>query len=1290
MGLKQSLSRLGHWLGASRIDAAHRGPRRPRICRFEEIESRRLMAADLHVAASYYDPASGLDTVPNVFQIEFKGGAADTQLTHLRIDGNKDGGPLTFNDAIFDTAPGGLGAYGSSPFHVVQSNGFQVTGSQVADGGTSLDIYFSGFKAGMVLVFTIDVDQVLFIDPASNNGDVDVDAVDEGAEFQRSHFVADFTAPHYQNLTTDTKFWDVYDANFAADNAKSGVSLDLPADRYTDPTKDQSVLTAGATAVALQQPLPDSIAGVVFADANLNNHQDSGDPGIAGVTLTLYQFNGQQYVSTGRTTVTDAHGNYKFANVDPGQYRVVETQPSPYFSVGATAGKVAGVVRGTVTTPDIISDITLLGGEDSVHNDFAEALPNSLAGHVGIGSGIDDGGCANGTNPPIPGVTIQLLNSSGTVIATTTTDSNGNYLFDDLAPGIYTVREIQPVGFFEGDAHVGSAGGMVVDIDTLGSVQLVSAMHGTNYNFCELLPVSIAGHVGIGSGVDDGGCANGTNPPIPGVTIQLRDSTGKVVATTKTDAAGNYLFDNLAPGTYTVHEIQPVGYFEGDAHVGSAGGTVVDIDTLGGAHLINAIHATNYNFCELLPVSIAGHVGIGSGVDDGGCANGTNPPIPGVTIRLLDSTGKLIATTKTDAAGNYSFDNLAPGTYTVHEIQPVGYFEGDAHVGSAGGTIVDIDTLGGAHLINAIHATNYNFCELLPVSIAGHVGVATGVDDGGCANGTNPPIPGVTIQLFDSSGALVATTTTDDNGNYLFDALPPGTYTVHEIQPDGYFEGDDHVGSAGGTIIDIDTLGGAQLVNAIHATNYNFCEIPPAQLCGYVYVDLNNNGVKDAGEQGIPGATLALVDANGNLTGQTTTTDATGHYCFMNLMPGTYGVAETQPAGYYDGLDAPGTAGGVAHNPGDLITGAVLPPGVHAEDYDFGELLPTSLSGHVGIAVEGECGTDLTPPIAGVVVDLLDADGNLVATATTDASGNYYFTNLAPGTYSVREIQPAGYFDIHTSAGSVGGDASNNFITTIVLSPGVHATDYDFCEAPPSTLSGFVFQDGPPIEVQNANDVPDILNLRDGKLTPDDTRLPGITLMLVDGVTGQPIMGSVAMTGYGYDPNLPITTITDQNGHYEFAGLPPGVYGVFDVKPAGYIPAIDTPGSLGGVVISTLVVTDPAVLAALANQPFDDAIVGITLLAADNSTDNNFSVVKVTTTPGGIQVFVLPQPPGGQQLDAPAFAPEPGALPQPILFNFPLLIFQIRPWTGQTLYTWHLSVVDAGQPRQTRDECWCS
>ena len=83
-----------------------------------------------------------------------------------------------------------------------------------------------------------------------------------------------------------------------------------------------------------------------------------------------------------------------------------------------------------------------------------------------------------------------------------------------------------------------------------------------------------------------------------------------------------------------------------------------------------------------------------------------------------------------------------------------------------------------------------------------------------------------------------------------------------------------------------------------------------------MYVDANNDGVRDPGEAGIGGVTLTLKDEFGNPTGITTVTDSTGHYCFVGLHPGTYTIGEVQPSGYLDGIDTPGTEGGVAPEPG--------------------------------------------------------------------------------------------------------------------------------------------------------------------------------------------------------------------------------------------------------------------------------------------------------------------------------------------------------------------------------------
>ncbi len=1151
MGLLHKINRLRKWMAGESANLPTKHARRPRRCGFEEIESRRLMAADLHVGSVYYEQAAGDDLNPNIIHFTFEGGAAGTELTRIVIDGDKDGLGRSAGDIFFDTAPGGFGAFRSNPLRIISHDGFEVLNTQVVDGGMRMVIDLAGFQAGETLVISVDVDEYQFV----SGDDIDINAVAEGAEFQRSKFITTFKAPHYEDLTATTLFWDAYNKNFADAASQSGSTLELPPDRYNQPP-DLSDLTAGAVAVAEQVALPNSIAGVVFLDHNLNNDQDAGDPGIRGVELALLQWDGSKYVATGLTTVTDTLGRYRFDDLEIGKFRVVESQPDGYRSVGAAAGTVNGVTRGVVTTSDIVSEIELLGGEDSVHNDFAEYLPVSIGGRVHVNT---TGDCEDPGNPPLAGVTIHLLDQNGTIIDTVVTDKNGEYLFDDLRPGIYGVREVQPVGYFSGATLVGSAGGDKGN-DVITNVVLTSGVDAVNYDFCEIPPATISGYVYVDT--NNNGIRDAGEAPIAGVTLTLKDENG-----------------------------QPTG-----------------------------------------------------------------------------------ATTVTDANGYYQFSGLRPGTYGVGEVQPVGYLDGLDTPGSAGGTAQNPgDMIMGAVLTGGVTAVNYNFGELLPVSISGYVHVSY---TGDCEDPGNPPLADVLIELLNDSGQVVATTRTNADGYYIFDDLAPGTYSVREVQPEGYFDGGEKAGSAGGTVSD-DLISNVQLVSGTAAVDYNFCEIPPAELCGYVYVDRNNNGIRDPGEEGIGGVTVHLKDTNGNLLGITAITDASGLYCFENLRPGTYGVGEDQPVGYFDGLDAAGTAGGVAMNPGDMIMGAVLTPGLHAKEYNFGELPPASLAGMVHVNVTGDCEDPGNPPLEGVTIHLLDSTGNVIAITTTNAQGRYRFANLAPGTYSVREIQPTGYFDGGEDVGSAGGVEGDDLISDIVLLAGVNAVDYDFCEIPPAALSGHVFQDGPPIPVDQPGQIPDVLALRDGQLTPDDILLPGVLLQLRDGITGLPIYGSAALPGY-YAGDQPITTLTNSGGYYEFLGLPPGSYAVYEIRPEGYLPGIDTPGSTGGIVISPLVTTDPDVLAGLVELPSDDAIVQIALAAGIHSTDNNFSVVTTVPPPP----IILPPLLGNPDPPPVPLLPLAPPLENPLPFlQTPFLVQPVLTRAGGQLYTWHLSVVDAGFPR---------
>ncbi len=66
---------------------------------------------------------------------------------------------------------------------------------------------------------------------------------------------------------------------------------------------------------------------------------------------------------------------------------------------------------------------------------------------------------------------------------------------------------------------------------------------------------------------------------------------------------------------------------------------------------------------------------------------------------------------------------------------------------------------------------------------------------------------------------------------------------------------------------------------------------------GYVYEDLNRNGVRDAGERPLSGVRMNLYRADRSLLA-VRFTDADGYYLFAGLEPGTYIVEEIDPPGY--------------------------------------------------------------------------------------------------------------------------------------------------------------------------------------------------------------------------------------------------------------------------------------------------------------------------------------------------------------------------------------------------------
>src|SRR5207248_802279 len=121
-------------------------------------------------------------------------------------------------------------------------------------------------------------------------------------------------------------------------------------------------------------------------------------------------------------------------------------------------------------------------------------------------------------------------------------------------------------------------------------------------------------------------------------------------------------------------------------------------------------------------------------------------------------------------------------------------------------------------------------------------------------------IAGVTVTLTgtdDLGQAVSRTATTAGDGSYNFDNLRPGTYTLSETQPAGYVDGKDTIGTPGGTTAN-DQFSNIVLGAGVDGTDNNFGELAPSSLAGFVYMDANDNGVKDGGEAGIAGVTVTV------------------------------------------------------------------------------------------------------------------------------------------------------------------------------------------------------------------------------------------------------------------------------------------------------------------------------------------------------------------------------------------------------------------------------------------------
>ncbi|MCB8925923.1 MAG: DUF11 domain-containing protein [Ardenticatenaceae bacterium] len=779
------------------------------------------------------------------------------------------------------------------------------------------------------------------------------------------------------------------------------------------------------------------------------------------------------------------------------------------------------------------------------------------------------------------------------LLATTTTDANGDYLFDGLRNGYYTVevetstlpgtvaqtaeagssdanqngggRTCGTCNSYWGDITANLSPANFNPINTVGEDII-------NVNFGYTVPPAIYGVLwedNDGDGIRDAG----EDPLGAGITVTLTDDLSNTLTTT-TLADGSYQFVNLVPGrTYTV-----------TVNTGTLPGTgwsnTADPDgTPNSQYIVGTLTAGQVSGSHDFGYHQTGTAVIGDTVyydwDGDGTQDSGEEGIAGVTLSLYEdsnndgeldlTTDALIATDVTDADGNYSFNNLPAGSYVVVSEMPADTVATGDPDESGQCTLCD---LAGASTNLTAGSTDdtvdFGFLPLGTGSIGDTVwldvngdGVQSGVQELG--------LGGITVQLFvdlngDTTFDVVLTTSTDANGNYLFENLPDGNYevTIDLTDPDIPTDGlnNDYVLTTNSTFAT--TLSG----NSYLLADFGFA--PLGAIGDTIYWDANGDGEYDWNESGIPGVVITLTNATAQtliIDGvsyapgaviTTTTTDGNGRYLFDALPPADYGVT-VGPIGGSPTLTGDPEADGVpCTDPGatgcDGTTTVTIGYGTNYMGADFGYQAPGAFGDYVwfdqngdGVQDSGEIGLAgvviTATTTADVTVGGVNYPAGTTITTTTDYDGYYSFDNLisngSAATWTVTSAIPASMSPTYDA------DGTPNASTTVTIDPSGDVTAVGGTPCTNCSLTvDFGFEmDGP-------------YSLNGSVCLEGDT---ASNRVCGDG-TDVPV-GGYQVYLYNDDGLYLGTTYTDASGFYSFSNL---VDDTYFVVIGGSLPPLDT------------------------------------------------------------------------------------------------------------------------------------
>lgn len=235
-----------------------------------------------------------------------------------------------------------------------------------------------------------------------------------------------------------------------------------------------------------------------------------GTAPVANATVKLFDSAGLPY----QHTMTDASGAYTLSGIPAGTYSLGAVKDGYLLSDAAGVTLSAGAT--TQINLTCTADVSLSLG--------------AIAGVLTVADPLQ------GASTPLGGAKITLQDALGTTLAVTYTAADGEFAFYDLADGVYTLLS-------NAEGYVASSTMTAAIADgSIANVTMSMVVDSRTYNG------TVSGIIRNNAGLAVAGCFVGLYQvvTVAGVSQEL------LIATTKTNDAGKYLFGGVTGGEYLV------------------------------------------------------------------------------------------------------------------------------------------------------------------------------------------------------------------------------------------------------------------------------------------------------------------------------------------------------------------------------------------------------------------------------------------------------------------------------------------------------------------------------------------------------------------------------------------------------------------------------------------------------------------------------------------------------------------------------------------------------------------